>query len=119
MKYNRHLIMKRAWEIRRSYSVRALTFSECLKKAWSEAKTEYQNSLVPNEFTNGMDITVDGYTRTLNRWQKGNMDRVYINGGSRKGDGFVDIKTGKFYLRGNLSYQIKIAEKIVSMNINN
>lgn len=114
-KYNLSKIMKRAWELRRSYSCRSLTFSECLKRAWKEAKTEYQNSLVPDKFEDGMEITVDGYTRTLSRWRKGGHDRVYINGGTRRGDGFVDLKSKRTFLRGNCGYQVKMAEKILAM----
>ncbi len=114
-KYNLSQIMKRAWEMRKSYHARSLSFAECLKRAWQEAKMEYQNSLVPKEFTDGMEITVDGCTRTLNRWKKGGHDRVYINGGSRKGDGFVDLKSKKMFLNGGLTYQVNMAEKILSM----
>lgn len=117
MRYNRSEIMKRAWEIRKSYSSRALTFGQCLKRAWEEAKTKYQNSLVPKEFVDGMEITVDGCTRTLKRWTKNGFDRIYINGGCRKGDGFVDIKNGVAYLNGGLTYQEHIAEKILEMKI--
>lgn len=115
MKYNLSNIMKRAWEMKRSYSCRALNFAQCLKRAWNEAKTEYQNSLVPDKFADGMEITVDGSTRTLKRWTKGGYDRVYINGGSSKGDGFVDIKNKRMFLNGNLTYQVKMAEKILAM----
>lgn len=115
MKYNLSNIMKRAWEMKKSYSCRSLNFAQCLKKAWDEAKIEYQNSLVAKVFTDGMEITVDGYTRTLSRWIKGNYDRVYINGGSRKGDGFVDLKSKRMFLNGNLTYQVKMAEKILAM----
>lgn len=114
-KYNLSNIMKKAWEMKRSYHARALTFAQCLKRAWQEAKNEYQNSLVPDKFTDGMEITVDGYTRTLSRWTKGGYDRVYINGGCRKGDGFVDLKNKKMFLNGNLAFQAKIAEKILAM----
>lgn len=113
MKYNLSSIMKRAWEIRRIH--KSLAFGQCLRQAWGEAKAEYQNSLVPTTFENGMTITVDGYTRQLRRWTKGNMDRIYINGGSRKGDGFVDLINRKMSLNGNLSYQVKMAEKILAM----
>lgn len=115
MKYNLSKIMKRAWEMKKSYRCRSLNFAQCLKRAWEEAKQEYQNSLVPDSFVDGMEVTVDGTTRTLTRWTKGNYDRVYINGGSRRGDGFVDLKSGKMYLNGSLTYQIKIAEKILAM----
>lgn len=114
-KYNLSKIMKKAWEMKRSYHARSLTFAQCLKRAWQEAKNEYQNSLVPEKFTDGMEITVDGITRTLSRWTKGGYDRVYINGGCRKGDGFVDLKNKKMFLNGNLSFQAKIAEKILAM----
>ena len=53
--------------------------------------------------------------RTLSRWTKGNYDRVYINGGSRAGDGFVDLKNRVACLRGELSYQTKIADMILAM----
>lgn len=114
-KYNLRKIMKRAWEIRKSWHSRALSFGECLKRAWEEARNEYKNSLVPDKFVDGMEITVDGITRTLKRWTKGNYDRVYINGGCRKGDGFVDIKNKKAFLNGGLEYQVDIAEKILAM----
>ncbi len=114
-KYNLSKIMKRAWEIRKSWHSRALTFGECLKRAWDEAKIAYQNSIVPTVFTNGMDITMDGYTRTLSRWTKGGYDRVYINGGSRRGDGFVDIKNGIARLNNNLTYTEKMAQAILAM----
>lgn len=86
-----------------------------MKKAWAEAKNDIQNALVPTVFTNGMDITMDGYTRTLSRWTKGGHDRVYINGGSRKGDGYVDIKTGFVNLFNNLTYTKKMAQAILAM----
>lgn len=114
-KYDLSKIMKRAWEMKKSYRCRALNFSQCLKRAWAEAKNEYQNSLVPTVFTDGMEITVDGITRTLKRWTKGGRDRIYINGGCRKGDGFVDLKSGKAFLNGGLLFQVKIAEKILAM----
>lgn len=117
MKYNKSEIMKRAWKIRRSYHSKALTFGQCLERAWGEAKTEYQNSLVPTVFTNGMEITVDGITRTLNRWTKGKYDRIYINGGCRKGDGFVDIINRRAFLNGDLTYQQHFAEKILAMKV--
>ncbi|MDE6984125.1 MAG: hypothetical protein K2O99_06240 [Lachnospiraceae bacterium] len=116
MKYNLSQIMKRAWVIRKDYHSRALTFGQCLKKAWEEAKNEYQNNLVPDKFIDGMEITVDGITRTLKRWTKGEYDRVYINGGCRKGDGFVDLKNKRMFLNGALTWQVKIAEKVLAMS---
>lgn len=114
-KYDLSKIMKKAWEIRKSYHSKSLTFGECLARAWHYAKIEYQNSLVPTVFTDGMEITIDGYTRTLSRWKKFDHDRVYINGGSRKGDGYVDLKKRDYSLRGGLTYQIKMAEAILAM----
>lgn len=67
------------------------------------------------KFENHMEITVDGYTRELTRWTKREHDRVYINGGSKRGDGYVDIKTGNMALNGNLTYQKKMAEMILNM----
>lgn len=77
------------------------------------------------KFTNGMSVTVSldykpgtdiTYTRTLNRWTKAGKDRVYINGGSTKGDGYVDLISRKAYLRGEYTYQVKIAEMILEMD---
>ena len=113
-KYNLSNIMKRAWQIRKSYRIRSLSFGECLKRAWAEAKTEYNNSLVPDKFTDGMEITVDGYTRTLKRWTKSGFDRIYINGGCRKGDGYVDLRSRKMVNDG-IAYQVHMAEKILAM----
>lgn len=107
-KYNKSEIMKRAWELVKKVG---MTISSGLKKAWEEAKKMAEKV----KFKNHMEITVDGYTRELVRWTKGDHDRVYINGGSRQGDGFVDIKTGFTNLRGNLSYQKKMVEMILAM----
>ena len=70
---------------------------------------------MPDKFTDGMEITVDGYTRTLKRWTKGGYDRVYINGGCREGDGFVDLKNKRMFLNGGIDFQVKIDEKILAM----
>lgn len=117
MKYDRRAIMKRAWEIRRSWCARALTFGECLKRAWEEAKHAVENAKYFGiKFVDGMNIVIDGYTRELNRWTKYGRDRVYINGGSRKGEGFVDLVTGKAHLRNSGStYGNKMVKAILSM----
>lgn len=101
-------VMTRAWAIYKETGCKTrFEFSLCLKMAWEESKTV--------SFENNMTIEADGYKRTLTRWTNGGHDRVYINGGSRKGDGFVDLKTQKAHLRGELIYQVKIAEAILSM----
>lgn len=111
-KFNKSEIMTKAWEMFKST---VLTFSECLKRVWANAKQAVANAaLIGIKFVDGMDITVNGYTRVLNRWTKNGHDRVYINGGSRKGDGYVDLKTGYVHT-GSLSYQTKIAEIILAM----
>lgn len=108
-KYNLSSIMKRAWELVKKMGI---TISEGLKKAWAEAKAK-TNKI---KFENHMTVTTsDGYVRELSRWTKGGYDRVYINGGSRSGDGYVDIKTGFTNLRGNLTYQKEIARMILAM----
>lgn len=113
--YNKSEIMTKAWEMFKSYSARALTFGECLKRVWANAKQAVANAaLIGIKFVDGMDITVNGYTRELRRWTKNGHDRVYVNGGSRKGDGYVDLKTGYVHM-GSLSYQTKIAEIILAM----
>lgn len=117
MKYNRRAIMTRAWEIRKGWHSEALTFGECLKIAWEEAKYAVENAKYFGiKFINGMDIVIDGYVRELSRWTKYGKDRVYINGGSRKGDGWVDLITGKAHLRNrNSTYGNKMAKAILSM----
>lgn len=113
-------IMKRAWEIRKSYHARALTWSECLKRAWKEAKealaTEQTKAkLAGTKFVNRMTLEVNGITRTLVRWTKGEHDRVYINGGSRRGDGYVDLKTGEAHVGRFAPTAEKMAEIILAM----
>ena len=70
------------------------------------------------KFENGMEVKApsNGFIRTLNRWTKAGKDRVYINGGSRKGDGYVDLISRKAYLGGELTYQVEIAEMILAMD---
>lgn len=115
MKYNRSEIMKSAWTIKRN--AYRLPFAECLRRAWSYAKykAEECKTEIVQKFENGMTVVADGYERTLNRWTKNGMDRVYINGGTRRGDGYIDLKTRKAYLRGNYTYQRKIAEAVLAM----
>ncbi|WNX85273.1 hypothetical protein RWV98_03065 [Agathobaculum sp. NTUH-O15-33] len=113
-KYNMSEIMKAAWRVKRNFC--HLPFGECLRRAWERAKfIAQQITVIATKFTNNMTVIADGYTRTLTRWTKGNFDRVYINGGSRRGDGFVDLKSRKANLRGELTYQVKIAEMILAM----
>lgn len=101
MKYNKREIMKEAWNLHRSWNARALTFGQCLARAWARAKEAaaraaemLQKDL---DFVNGMTIMADGVALTLNRWQKNGMDRVYINDSKRNSQGFVDVKTGIAY----------------------
>lgn len=108
--YNKSNIMKRAWEL---YRTTTDIFADCLKRAWEEAKASHI------KFENNMEFSVtniDGriYTRTLTRWTKGNHDRIYINGGSRRGDGWVDIKTG-FINVCDTYYACKMAKLILCM----
>ena len=96
MKYNRKKIMNRAWEMHRSWNCRSLTFGECLKRAWAEAKEKLADALEfarldGKKFVNGESVSFNGYTCTLSRWTKGNHDRVYLNDGSRKGCGYIDL----------------------------
>ena len=61
MKYDMSKIMKAAWELHRSYSARALTFGECLKRAWAQAKEEMAEAaeiarVSGKKFTDGMEI---------------------------------------------------------------
>lgn len=54
MKYNKSMIMRRAWELKRTTNN---AFSICLKKSWAEAKTDSQKE----EFDK---ISLDGMTGT-------------------------------------------------------
>ena len=115
-KYNLSEIMKKAWHIKKSWNARGLSFGECLKRAWAEAKNKlHEAKYYGMKFVDGMKLEVDGYVRTLSRWTKSCFDRIYINGGSRHGDGYVDLKSQTSCLRGNLIYQKKISEMILSM----
>lgn len=82
MKYNKSKIMKRAWELKKENGI---TMSKALKSAWAEAK----GTVV--EFKNNMRIVVNGVFYVLKRWTKTGHDRVYVNDGTRKGCGYVDI----------------------------
>lgn len=115
-KYNKSEIMKNAWEISRRWTARGLTFGQCLEKAWAEAKKAAQNAAAYaiTKFEDGMEITVDGYTRVLNRWTKYGNDRIYVNGGSRKGEGYIDLKNGNCTLN-KTSYNAKIKEIVLAM----
>lgn len=116
MKYNKSNIMKRAWEIKKSYTARSLTFGQCLSKAWSEAKTAAaENAYNGVDFVNGMAITMNGVTRTLNRWTKNGMDRVYINYGS-KNDGYIDLVSRRIVGGNKYEYLGKIVTAVLAMN---
>lgn len=117
MKYNKKGIMKRAWEMKKSWSCRTLTFAECLKKSWAEAKDYVKTALYNGiKFVNRMVISVGGYDRVLTRWTKGGHDRVYINcQGSKNSDGYVDIKTGYVKLYSDCMHISKMAELILTM----
>ena len=111
MKYNKSEIMKNAWEMVRKFKC---SMSRALKEAWAKAKIRAMKFV---KFVDGMEITSpNGFTRILNRWTRYDRDRVYINGGSRKGDGYVDLNTGKAHLNGTLVYQEQIAEMILNMD---
>lgn len=116
MKYNRSEIMSRAWEIKRSYSARALSFGQCLSRAWDEAKKSVaEGAYFSCKFENGMVITMENITRTLNRWTKNGMDRVYINDG-RNADGYVDLVARKSVGGSSkYTYHNKIVAAILSM----
>ena len=111
-KYNLSNIMKRAWELVKKAH---MTISAGLRKAWEEAKKVNEILSGKVKFVNHMEVVVDGWTRELVRWTKGGYDRVYINGGSRRGEGYVDIKNGFVHLRGKAPYAKKMAEMILAM----
>lgn len=67
------------------------------------------------KFRNGMTIEVNGITRTLNRWTKGEYDRVYINGGSSKGDGYVDLKNKEIHVGPLMATAEKMGQLVLEM----
>ena len=115
MKYNKSNIMKRAWELKKLFGEKK-SFSICLRRAWNEAKEEAEaNAYNGKYFVNGMEITMNGVTRTLNRWTKNGMDRVYINY-DRKSDGYVDLIARKAIGGNKYEYLEKIVSAVLSMN---
>lgn len=112
--------MKRAWQI---VKVRKLTFnimvtlSDALKEAWKEAKDKaLLLALNGATFTNGMEISVYGFTFTLNRWTKGNCDRVYLNQKAGYKMGYIDLAHHRSCLTGRCAYDAEIAKAILSMD---
>lgn len=117
MKYNKSNIMKRAWELKKLFGEKK-SFSICLYRAWNEAKEEAEaNYYNCKDFVNGMEITMNGVTRTLNRWTKNGMDRVYINN-DRNSDGYVDLIAHKAIGGKGCGYDYhkNIVAAILSMN---
>ncbi len=115
MKYNLSDIMSRAWKIKKSYKARRLTFGDCLRKAWDEAKAAAaESAYFGAKFESGMEITMLGITCVLNRWTKHGHDRVYINRNGRS-DGYIDLRTGEVYLSNKYLYLSRIADAILSM----
>lgn len=115
MKYNRSEIMKRAWELYRTFRRWGDSFGKCLTMAWKEAKQEAaDNAYNGVEFANGMEITMNDVTCTLNRWTKCGMDRVYINRNGKR-DGYVDLVSRKNFGGSNAEYHEKIVAAILTM----
>lgn len=111
MKYNLTSIMKRAWEIKKENQDNI--FAICLKMAWEEAKESGRKVRFKNHMT--VVSPTDKFERELVRWTKGNFDRVYINGGSTRGDGYVDLKNRKAHLTSNYRVALEIADMILAM----
>lgn len=109
-KYDLSKIMKRAWEIKKENKKNI--FSICLQLAWEEAK----KAVV--KFKNGMELVVDGRVyMTLRRWTKGNHDRVYINDGTRKGCGYIDLIEKEEHINSGIHWSRKeeVKNYILSM----
>lgn len=105
--------------MKRSYRARSLTFSDCLKRSWSEAKAAAADfaefsRLNGKKFEDGETVSFEGYTCTLTRWSKGGHDRVYLNGVTRKGCGYVDLKK-KTDCTINVCWSRKMAQAVLSM----
>ena len=95
MKYNRSLIMRTAWAIRKSANV---SMSIALKAAWARAKAIN----AANEIAEGIDWNT---SVRVNDWVKGGHNRTYIevavytNAWNRKRTekvGYVNNFTGEF-----------------------
>ena len=124
-RFNKSNIMKRAWEMHRSYRYSALTFGQCLSRAWEEAKEAVEKEMQEAEeaafygvkFADGMTIKVAGRAYTLNRWTKYDNDRIYVNREDGNKEGFVDLKWHKDCLAQGrrFDYHKRMAEMILSM----
>lgn len=102
MKYNKSEIMMEAWKIRRSVNARALTFGQCLVRAWAKAKKAAEIAAQTTvRFVDGMTVTVDGIDFTLRRWTKYGMDRLYVNWKNEK-VGYMDI--ARKFVTGDLNH---------------
>lgn len=116
MKYNKSNIMKRAWELKHIYRRHDKSLADCLRMACREAKQEAADHAYDGvKFEDGMTITMDDVTRTLSRWTKYNMDRVYINYGDRKNDGYVDLISRKLVGGNKYGYLAKIVAAVLTM----
>ena len=114
-KHNLAKIMKRAWQLKKENKENI--FGECLKMAWAEAKKEADLNGCEYEgakFKNGMEIWVYNVRFQLRRWTNAGFDRVYINDGTRKGGGYVDLKTKKSLIRHGEVHE-RAADLVLSM----
>lgn len=122
MRYNMSEIMKAAWKMKKFFKkFKCITFSECLKKAWAEAKEaasiEEQGS---QKFENGMTVCYHYQCDTfftLNRWTKYGKDRIYVNFCNGKTLFYYDLIGKKAYAgkddgTARVTFLTKIIEKM-------
>ena len=122
MSYNMSEIMKAAWKKKKFFKkFKCITFSECLKEAWAEAKEaasiEEQGS---QKFENGMTVCYHYQCDTfftLNRWTKYDKDRIYVNFCNGKTFFYYDLIGKKAYAgkedgTARVAFLTKIIEKM-------
>lgn len=126
MRYNMSEIMKAAWKKKKFFKkFKCITFSECLKKAWAEAKVAAQiEEQGSKEFKSGMAISYNNnpceYVFILNRWTKYGKDRIYVNFDNGKNFGYYDLINKKPWFGNYSDNEARVAfvtKVIKKMNI--
>ena len=97
-KYNLSNIMKRAWEMVKTFGA---TISEGLKEAWKEAKSalekiKFEGTAIIGKVRKGEDkpeeVEKSGSNfYKFNLWEKGGKRRIYINDYQRRSMGYIDL----------------------------
>lgn len=123
-KYNLSKIMKRAWEMKKNWNCRALTFAQCLKRAWEEAKADNRKEdkksekAIKEKFEKCIKILkmekngnrISDYL-TFSLWEKYGKRRVYVNDYKKRTIGYIE--NGLFNLMDNQGNYTDVIEDSV------